>query len=331
MLYAVYFMLLSVLLCQHSFVQTAEVPSTPITRTTTSTQSSTSNSRQAKPTTTKSRNFASSPPDVYLNVPKLSVKSIQLEVENLAADINLNVKVAQLVQINAGVQISIQKVNLTITDVEAELELIVRLGHLADIINRVFQSIDLNPMLITAVNNVSSILSDVVGAVDGLLGTVNQNGKSLSFLVDSSGNIVQQVSDPSGNPVSTIVGNYAQNMTYTGQEQSVPGGLTQRTYRYAPLNAIVDIIFNSAGQVVQTKVQKAGRGATFGGKPRSAPNIPLSGNPPSNVPLSSRTSASVKPAPSGSSTPSPSASTKSSSIGVSDSSTSSSSKSSGPG
>lgn len=45
------------------------------------------------------------------------------------ADINLNANVAQLVQINAGVQISITKVNLTITDVDAQLELIVRLGQ----------------------------------------------------------------------------------------------------------------------------------------------------------------------------------------------------------
>jgi len=46
----------------------------------------------------------------------------------LTADINLNANVAQLVQINAGVQIGIQKVNITIADVDAQLELVVRLG-----------------------------------------------------------------------------------------------------------------------------------------------------------------------------------------------------------
>ena len=45
----------------------------------------------------------------------------------MLADINLNAKVAGLVMINAGVQVSIAKVNLT--NVDAQLELIVRLGE----------------------------------------------------------------------------------------------------------------------------------------------------------------------------------------------------------
>lgn len=61
--------------------------------------------------------------------------------------------------INAGVQVSVQKINITITDVEAQLELIVRLGHLVDIVQRVFESLDLNPLLITALNDVTSIVS----------------------------------------------------------------------------------------------------------------------------------------------------------------------------
>jgi hypothetical protein len=63
------------------------------------------------------------------------------------------------VTINAGVQVSIQKVNITITDVDAQLELVVRLGHLVDIVQRVFQSLDLNPLLITALNDVTSVVS----------------------------------------------------------------------------------------------------------------------------------------------------------------------------
>ena len=65
---------------------------------------------------------------MYLNVPELHVGRIELDVEQLSADINLNAKVANLVQLNAGVQISIQKVNVTISEVDAEVELVVRLG-----------------------------------------------------------------------------------------------------------------------------------------------------------------------------------------------------------
>lgn len=105
-----------------------------------------------------------------------------IDVEHLQADLNLAANVAQLVTINAGVQVAIKKVNLTIADVDAELDLIVRLGNLVEIVNRVFESLDLNPLLINTLNNVTSLLDDVVGEVDGLLGSITQGGKTLSFV-----------------------------------------------------------------------------------------------------------------------------------------------------
>ncbi|MCJ1244052.1 hypothetical protein MMC30_001249 [Trapelia coarctata] len=202
------------------------------------------------------------PPDVLLNVPDLSVGRIELTVDNLKADINLNANVASLVSINAGVALSVQKINLTIVDVHAQLELVVRLGHLVDIVNRVFQSLDLNPLLISAVGNVTSILQPIVGVVDGLLGTVTQGGTTLSLLVDNLGNIVQQVMGSNGSPVSSIVGNYLTNMTDTGATQTLQNGLTQKTYSYSPLKALVNIVFNAAGQVVQATVVKQSGGST---------------------------------------------------------------------
>lgn len=196
-------------------------------------------------------------PDVYLNVPQLSVGRIELDVDRLRADINLNANVAQLVQINAGVAVSVEKVNITIADVEAQLELVVRLGHLVDIVNRVFSSLDLNPLLITAINNVTSIVDTVVGAVDGLLGSVTQGGNTLKFLVDNLGNIVQEVAGAGGDAVSSIVGNYQQNMTQVGDVTNLANGLVQKTFEYTPLNRLVDIIFNTAGQVVQATVQSS--------------------------------------------------------------------------
>ncbi|KAH6683067.1 hypothetical protein B0J14DRAFT_575009 [Halenospora varia] len=208
-------------------------------------------------TTTASDSSGSTPPDVYLNIPTLSVKRIELDVDNLQANLNLNAEVAKLVTINAGVQIGITKVNLTITDVAAEVELVIRLGHLVDIVNRVFESLDLNPLLINALNNVTSILGEVVGAVDGLLGSITQGGTTLSFLVDNLGNIVQEVGG-----VSSIVGNYLNNMTFTGQSQTLSNGLVQKTYSYSPLSALVNIIFNTAGQIVQATVAKATGGSS---------------------------------------------------------------------
>lgn len=253
------------------------VPSTPTSRTSSSSKTTPAPSSQTAgptsqtvpaPSSTASTGIGTgtgtnTPPDVLLNVPNLSVGRIELDVDNLKADINLNANVASLVSINAGVALSIQKVNLTIVDVNAQLELIVRLGHLVDIVNRVFESLDLNPLLINTLNNVTSILEPIVGAVDGLLGSITQGGTTLSFLVDNLGNIVQQVIGANGNPVGTIVGNYLTNMTATGATQTLQNGLVQKTYSYSPLNALVNIVFNTAGQVVQaTVVKQSGGGGT---------------------------------------------------------------------
>jgi hypothetical protein len=220
----------------------------------------------ASPTTGSSAYDASAPPDVYLNVPTLSVGRIELDVDNLQADINLNAAVAGLVTINAGVAVGITKVNLTITDVSAEVELIVRLGHLVDIVNRVFESLDLNPLLINVLNNVTSIVDNVIGAVDGLLGSITQGGTTLNFLVDNLGNIVQEVGG-----ASSIVGNYLNNMTFTGQQQTLQNGNIQKTFSYSPLSALVNIVFNTAGQIVQATVAKATGGGGGASSTTSAP------------------------------------------------------------
>ena len=209
--------------------------------------------------TSTAASSTNSPPDVLLHVPQLSVGRIELDVENLQADINLNAQVAGLVTINAGVAVSIREVNLTIVDVEAQLDLIVRLGHLVDIVNRVFESLDLNPLLLSTIGNVTNLLEPIVGAVDGLLGTVTNGGTTLSFLVDNLGNIVQEVGG-----VSSIVGSYTQNMTATGDVEQLGNGLVQKTFNYGPLNALVNIVFNTAGQVVQASVAKATGGGSTG-------------------------------------------------------------------
>lgn len=122
------FVLLAITLLSaiHVSAQTAASSATATTapRTTSSTGNGTSST-----TSRSSAATAGAPPDVYLNVPELHVGRIELTVEELSADINLNAKVANLVQVNAGVQLEIKKVNITIAEVDAEVELVVRLGE----------------------------------------------------------------------------------------------------------------------------------------------------------------------------------------------------------
>ena len=64
---------------------------------------------------------------------------------------------------------------------------------------------------------------------------------------------------------------YLQNMTYTGEQQTLSGGLTQKTYSYAPLNALVNIVFNSLGQVVQATKASVTGGSSSSAAPSAAP------------------------------------------------------------
>ncbi|KEY73658.1 hypothetical protein S7711_07705 [Stachybotrys chartarum IBT 7711] len=248
---------------------------------------SSGNGGGATPTTSGGGGGSSStgslgPPDVHLKVPELSVGRIELDVDNLRADINLNADIARLVQLNAGIQLGIERVNITIVDVEAELELVVRLGHLVEIVNRTLASLDLNPALVNLLDSVGDIVEGVIGAVDGLLGSITQGDTTLNFLIDNLGNIVQEVTTGGDSPVSTIIGNYRQNMTYTGQETNLANGLLQRTYEYAELGALVNIVFNSAGQIVQAQVARGG--GSEEGEDDEDDDVPESSAPAASTP-----------------------------------------------
>lgn len=146
----------------HVFAQSATTPVTPPVTSSTPPRGNGTTTRPPSVTT-------STPPDVLLQVPELHVGRIELVVEKLQADLNLNAKVAGLVQVNAGVQVAVQKVNITIADVDVNLELVVRLGNLVDIVERVFDSLDLNPLLISLISNATNLVGEIIGAVDGLV------------------------------------------------------------------------------------------------------------------------------------------------------------------
>eukprot|EP01111_Echinosteliopsis_oligospora_P008095 TRINITY_DN2353_c0_g1_i1.p1 TRINITY_DN2353_c0_g1~~TRINITY_DN2353_c0_g1_i1.p1 ORF type:complete len:262 (+),score=67.23 TRINITY_DN2353_c0_g1_i1:35-820(+) len=144
------------------------------------------------------------PPDIYLNVPNLSVSKVSLVVQKLNVTLNLKAKIADLVSLEAGVSATADTINLTITNVKAELELVVRLDTVVEIINKTLQTISANPELITGI--VKSV-GDLVENIAGVLSTtVNSLGQTVRTIVDSAGNIVEQTLDATGKVASQIVG-----------------------------------------------------------------------------------------------------------------------------
>jgi hypothetical protein len=89
--------------------------------------------------------------DVILEIPELSVDSIGLTVQDVRAHVSLDANAMNIVQITAGVDVGIRKVQLSISGVLAEAYLYVDLDNVARIVDRVVLTLDRNPQILTQV------------------------------------------------------------------------------------------------------------------------------------------------------------------------------------
>lgn len=89
--------------------------------------------------------------DVILEIPELSVDSIGLTVADVRARVSLDANAMNLVQITAGVEVGIRKVQLSISGVLAEAYLYVDLDNVARVVDRVVATLDRNPDILTQV------------------------------------------------------------------------------------------------------------------------------------------------------------------------------------
>ncbi|KAI4752520.1 hypothetical protein E4T52_09395 [Aureobasidium sp. EXF-3400] len=225
-------------------------------------------------------------PDVYLNA-SVSVKEIDIEVDNLTAKVNLDLQVLELLQFNAGVDLSIDSVQLLIQDVKAKVLLEARLENLVAMVDDVLGSLDLNPVIATLGQGVGNILNQTGDAVDGLLSGDSSSFSSSqavkrSFMLDDNilysindfsgnshtnrileqdGDIVEQDLDNDGRVSGTrVVGSYAKDMTFTGHEDKVQRNgkeVERKQYKYEPIHgvqAVAAIFSDASGHVVGTQI-----------------------------------------------------------------------------
>lgn len=92
-------------------------------------------------------------PDVLLSVPDLGVDKITLSVDDLHADVELRARVLDVVDLHVGASVDLGKVELDIENVRAQAMLKVKLDKVAQIVERVMETIDSNPELITSLTS----------------------------------------------------------------------------------------------------------------------------------------------------------------------------------
>ncbi len=194
-------------------------------------------------------------PDVLLQIPNLSVESIDLQVDNLKAHVNLDAKLANLLSLTAGVDVGIDKVKLTIKGVKASVLLRVRLDNVAYIIDRTLTTLDRNPQIVdrllstvdTTVGTVGSIANTALAPGGFLSQTVNTLGQTVNHTVDTAGNIVEKgLAGAAGGIAAKIIGNVLQ-LPAVGQTTTDASGNTVKTVR------------DTAGELIKIVVDKAGK------------------------------------------------------------------------
>lgn len=227
------------------------------------------------------------PPDVFLNA-SVHVGEIDIEVLNLTAKINLAAQVLSLLDFNAGVDASVDRVSLTIQNVTAKVLLEARLSNLLLMIENILDSLDLNPVLATLGNGLNEIADTALGGLTGdsssSSSTSNLKAREdlesfrlenniLYSINDYSGNahtnrklsqdgtIIDQNLDNNGNVLSEkTIGSYDTVMRYFGRDIATEyegQQVRERLYEYAPfpgLEIVSAIYVNDAGNVVGTQV-----------------------------------------------------------------------------
>jgi hypothetical protein len=164
--------------------------------------------------TPRSRQYAEY--DVVLDIPNVCVERIFLKVDSVTARLNLHAQISNLVKVDAGADVLIGNVDLTIQDVRAAALLLVDLDDVVHIVDNTLTFVDNHPEIIqqlgsTLQNTVGFVGSTVGGLVRGLVIGVTRlaNGNQLQRVVnESTGDILERTLSAAGNQLAQrVVGN----------------------------------------------------------------------------------------------------------------------------
>lgn len=226
--------------------------------------------------------------DVVLLVPNLCVERITLDVTNLQARLALNARVANLVSVQAGADVSIAQVNLGIRGVHAEAVLLIDLDNVTQVIERTLTFVDNHPEIVTqlvgTVNRTVSTVGGVAntalqpgGVVDRTVGvvgqtlenvtapggvlsqTVNTLGQTVQTTLDQGGNLVERTLDTAGQVVGSRTLGAITSLPVVSQTTNQAGQVV-RTVRSAS-GTLIEYTLDQAGRVVGARPAQQPGGA----------------------------------------------------------------------
>lgn len=161
-------------------------------------------------------------PDVLLDIPVVKVDEIDIEVDDLRAQVSVLAEVRDLVEISVGADVSLGQVELKIEGVEAQALLKARLDNVTRILERVLTSLDRNPELLESVGKAVEDVGQGAGRLVGQTGeAVEDVGEGASSAVQDVGQgasgAVQEVGQGAGQGVGQIGKGAQQGVAGVGQ------------------------------------------------------------------------------------------------------------------
>ena len=182
-------------------------------------------------------------PDVLLDVPVVKVDEIDLEVDDLRAQVAVLAEVRDMVQLAVGADVSLGKVELKIEGVEAQALLKARLDNVTAILARVLTTLDRNPEVLQSVGRaVEHVGSGANRTLEGAGQAVDEVGHGAKGAVEDVGGGAQKAVGEIGQGAGQGVGQIGQGANQAlgevgqGAGQGVAGvgqGAKQATGRLA--------------------------------------------------------------------------------------------------
>jgi hypothetical protein len=120
-------------------------------------------------------------PDVLLDVSELEVEKITLEVVGLRAHVSVVAQLANLVNLQVGVDARLNRVKLEIEGVKAKVLLKVWLDNVRAILEKALETLGEHPEILTGlIEGINKLLEgrlgDAVGALDNVLESLEEGG-----------------------------------------------------------------------------------------------------------------------------------------------------------
>jgi hypothetical protein len=171
-------------------------------------------------------------PDVLIAVPVVKVDEIDLEVNDLHAQVSVLAEVQELVQISVGADVRLGTVELKIEGVEAQALLKARLGNVSAILQRVQLGLDRNPELLESVGRA------VEKTGRGAEQAVGQAGEAANEVGSGAGEAAEEVGQGAGEATGEVGKGANQAVGEVGQgageaAQGVGTGAKQATGKLA--------------------------------------------------------------------------------------------------